>query len=332
MKSHLGKSAWLVSGMLLLAITRTSRASEHTTYYVTNAQGTVVAEMDTQSNVTYQSATRPYGKQSLGTPQAGPGYTGHVNDPDTDLVYMQARYYDPTLARFLSVDPVQVAPGNIFGFGRYVYANNNPYRYTDPTGKFAFFIHMWLTFRAAHAAGYRLLTSLHYAVQAGWADLRPHAQDVTPAAVAQHAMSVKRELLSVARRNYENLVERDLEQGKLGYASHALQDSFARKHRGFQVWDGKLFSINGFKHMRADITPTHQEYQSAYDATVALLGAARDESPVDGSGDGSQSASDPYVTHGMCGFLLIIGCNSTDQILPDNSKHNIDDGSGSILR
>ena len=41
----------------------------------------------------------------------GPGYTGHVNDPDTGLVYMQARYYDPGWGGFLSVDPVGAESG-----------------------------------------------------------------------------------------------------------------------------------------------------------------------------------------------------------------------------
>jgi len=55
-------------------------------------------------------------------------------------MYMQARYYDPVIGRFYSNDPVDamghVARGNpIHGFNRYTYANNNPYKYTDPTGE-----------------------------------------------------------------------------------------------------------------------------------------------------------------------------------------------------
>src|SRR5699024_3141644 len=65
----------------------------------------------------------------------GPGYTGHVNDPDTGLVYMQARYYDPKIGRFLSPDPVTFSPNQPQHFNRYWYGNGNPYKYTDPTGK-----------------------------------------------------------------------------------------------------------------------------------------------------------------------------------------------------
>ena len=52
----------------------------------------------------------PYGYVAQGT-KPGPntglmGFTGHVQDPETELVYMQQRYYDPIAGRFLSVDPV----------------------------------------------------------------------------------------------------------------------------------------------------------------------------------------------------------------------------------
>ncbi|WP_245219856.1 MULTISPECIES: RHS repeat-associated core domain-containing protein [Pseudoalteromonas] len=54
---------------------------------------------------------------------------------------MQARYYDPVIGRFMSNDPVDVmghmGRGNpVHGFGRYTYANNNPYKYVDPDGEF----------------------------------------------------------------------------------------------------------------------------------------------------------------------------------------------------
>lgn len=46
---------------------------------------------------------------------------------------MQARYYDPVIGRFYSNDPVGFK--NVHNFNRYTYANNNPYKYTDPDGR-----------------------------------------------------------------------------------------------------------------------------------------------------------------------------------------------------
>lgn len=48
---------------------------------------------------------------------------------------MQQRYYDPIAGRFLSVDPVSADPNSGANFNRYWYANNNPYKYTDPDGR-----------------------------------------------------------------------------------------------------------------------------------------------------------------------------------------------------
>ncbi len=77
----------------------------------------------------------PYGATAAGTNPTGVGYAGHVNDPDTALVYMQQRYYDPLLGRFLSVDPVSADGNGAGSFNRYWYANNNPYRFIDPDGR-----------------------------------------------------------------------------------------------------------------------------------------------------------------------------------------------------
>jgi RHS repeat-associated protein len=67
-------------------------------------------------------------------------YTGHERDSvmgsessDT-LDYMHARYYSPISGRFLSVDPVLGDPRVPQSWNRYAYVQNNPLRYTDPTG------------------------------------------------------------------------------------------------------------------------------------------------------------------------------------------------------
>ncbi|MCG7534775.1 RHS repeat-associated core domain-containing protein [Pseudoalteromonas sp. OOF1S-7] len=82
---------------------------------------------------------RPFG-EAIKSPKDDIGYAGHKFDTDTELSYMQARYYDPVIGRFYSNDPVGTlghfkTPNGIHGFNRYAYANNNPYKYTDPDGR-----------------------------------------------------------------------------------------------------------------------------------------------------------------------------------------------------
>ena len=50
-------------------------------------------------------------------------------------MYMQQRYYDPVAGRFLSVDPVVTDANTGGSFNRYVYTENNPYRYIDSDGR-----------------------------------------------------------------------------------------------------------------------------------------------------------------------------------------------------
>ena len=49
---------------------------------------------------------------------------------------MNGRVYDPQLGRFLSADPHVQAPDSVQGLNRYAYVQNNPLKYTDPSGFF----------------------------------------------------------------------------------------------------------------------------------------------------------------------------------------------------
>jgi RHS repeat-associated protein len=134
--------ARFASGWLFLLLTAWTllvagvvQAADTVTYYYTSPQGTVLAKADSAGNVISTSDYRPYGSRALGTPEQGPGYTGHVNDVDSGLVYMQARYYDPEIGRFLSTDSASTTPGSVSAFNRYVYAKNNPVLNIDPDGR-----------------------------------------------------------------------------------------------------------------------------------------------------------------------------------------------------
>ncbi len=78
---------------------------------------------------------KPFG-ESIETAVDAVGYTGHKFDKDLGLSYMQARYYDPVIGRFMSNDPVGYSAENpTMSFNRYLYVNNNPYKYVDPDGE-----------------------------------------------------------------------------------------------------------------------------------------------------------------------------------------------------
>ena len=114
----------------------TTTGTASITYLHTDALGSPVAVTDSARNVVERNQYAPYGAL-LGKPNPdAPGYTGHVMDAATKLTYMQQRYYDPGLGRFLSVDPVTALDnGDMRHFNRYAYAYNNPYKFTDPDGR-----------------------------------------------------------------------------------------------------------------------------------------------------------------------------------------------------
>ncbi len=101
----------------------------------TDALGSPVARTNGAGAVIERTRYEPYGAAWAGsTNPVGIGFTGHVNDPDTGLVYMQQRYYDPIAGRFLSVDPITTDSNTGGFFNRYTYALNNPFKFVDPTG------------------------------------------------------------------------------------------------------------------------------------------------------------------------------------------------------
>ena len=128
-----GALAWGFAALgLLLAVP--AQAADTVYYYYTDSLHSAVAVTDAQGTVIERTYYAPYGQVLNRDLRDGPGYTGHAEDPETNLVYMQQRYYDPEAGRFLSTDPVQ-ADGEGGSFNRYAYAADNPYRYYDPDGR-----------------------------------------------------------------------------------------------------------------------------------------------------------------------------------------------------
>ncbi|MDQ1091082.1 RHS repeat-associated protein [Xanthomonas sacchari] len=111
-------------------------ASAQTVHYIhTDGLGSVVLVTDKDRNSIERSEYEPYGDLLNHPLTEAPAYAGHVMDAATGLTYMQQRYYDQGIGRFLSVDPIDSSSMSTDKFNRYLYANNNPYRYNDPDGR-----------------------------------------------------------------------------------------------------------------------------------------------------------------------------------------------------
>ncbi|WP_242631631.1 RHS repeat-associated core domain-containing protein [Sedimentibacter sp. zth1] len=65
------------------------------------------------------------------------GYTGHLYDGKASLVYMNARWYNPNVGRFMTEDTYRGDISNPQSLNQYAYALNNPVNYVDPTGHLA---------------------------------------------------------------------------------------------------------------------------------------------------------------------------------------------------
>ncbi len=62
------------------------------------------------------------------------GFTSHLHNDDLGLTYMNARFYSPVTARFISADTIVPDPTNPQTYNRYSYVHNSPLNFTDPTG------------------------------------------------------------------------------------------------------------------------------------------------------------------------------------------------------
>ncbi|WP_240371795.1 RHS repeat-associated core domain-containing protein [Anoxybacteroides rupiense] len=133
----------LISSILLTTTTkpygRATNQNGNTFYYVTNYRGDVVRMVDENGATVANYSYDPWGKVlsvSENAAVAGQplGYAGYYYDRETKLYYLQARYYDPETARFISRDPDPGDKDDPITQNAYTYANNNPVIYVDPDG------------------------------------------------------------------------------------------------------------------------------------------------------------------------------------------------------
>ena len=112
-------------------------------YYLKNQQGDVLKIVDGSGNVVGSYTYDAWGKVLSATgeiAQANPiRYRSYYYDAETGLYYLQSRYYDPEIGRFISADDTQYlgASGTALGYNLFGYCENNPVNAADPSGEYA---------------------------------------------------------------------------------------------------------------------------------------------------------------------------------------------------
>ena len=135
--------------------------------YKKNAHGDISATVDMFGNTVHEYTYDAYGNEDIDYGMYRYGgkitpaitdtnpyrYAGEYYDLETGFIYLRARYYDPTLCRFISEDAYWNVDNMIYGDDEnakspnhdaiiqsanlYAYAMNSPLEYIDPTGNFS---------------------------------------------------------------------------------------------------------------------------------------------------------------------------------------------------
>ncbi|TWU41350.1 putative deoxyribonuclease RhsB [Novipirellula aureliae] len=117
-----------------------SDAAEHHHYMLLDGSTDVIAIADESGVIAARHQYDAFGMviESEGNWPSELGFAAEHLGGEEGLVYLRARYYDPVLQRFISRDPAQGDLADPQSLHRYLYANNNPVTYVDPTGETPF--------------------------------------------------------------------------------------------------------------------------------------------------------------------------------------------------
>lgn len=113
-------------------------------FYIKNLQGDVVAIANSNGTILVEYVYDAWGDviSVTGTEASTIGavnpirYRGYYYDVDTEFYYLNSRYYDPEIRRFINADDVGLigANGDFISYNLYTYCLNNPVNRIDESG------------------------------------------------------------------------------------------------------------------------------------------------------------------------------------------------------
>ena len=135
-------------------------------YYVTNLQGDVISILNSTGAEVVRYTYDAWGNLHSATGDLATTlgfynplrYRGYVYDPETKLYYLQSRYYNPEMGRFINGDGLVSTGQGLLGNNMFTYCNNNPVTCRDSAGRWTQGISVgasvYLGFGASVSIGY----------------------------------------------------------------------------------------------------------------------------------------------------------------------------------
>ena len=128
-------------------------------FYLKNAQGDVTGLVNASGTQVVSYSYDPWGAPMSvsGTMAATLGavnplrYRGYVYDTETGFYYLQFRYYDPEICRFINADSYASTGQSYLGYNTFAYCGNDPVNRTDADGEF------WDTFFDIVSLGFSIV-------------------------------------------------------------------------------------------------------------------------------------------------------------------------------
>ena len=111
-------------------------------YYIFNVQGDVIGILNQAGQKIVSYTYDPWGKvlsvdgsEASTIGQINPiRYRSYYYDTETGFYYLQSRYYDPKVRRFLNADGILGANQDLLSYNLFAYCSNDPVNFCDPTG------------------------------------------------------------------------------------------------------------------------------------------------------------------------------------------------------
>ncbi|HBL84046.1 MAG: hypothetical protein A2Y17_05590 [Clostridiales bacterium GWF2_38_85] len=112
-------------------------------YYGRNIQGDVKYIYNTSGTIVVEYCYDAWGNviSTTGSLASTVGYfnpfryRGYYYDIETGFYYLNSRYYDPQVGRFINSDGIIGANKDLLGYNLFAYCSNNPVNASDPSGQ-----------------------------------------------------------------------------------------------------------------------------------------------------------------------------------------------------